>query len=172
MSEELWIFSLTLLMVWAEWSRPAGGTVKTFATLLEATAPEDILQLAALSFPKPRVHMRSRSSPVCVLGNESEIGVAASPPSPSTCSSLGWCDCCPPPWTDLPACPGRRWPPHSALHNLPPSEKRGFPPAYFQQRIRGNEVLPLGCHLDFRVSFQEALRNSPPKHKFGNRGIN
>lgn len=51
--------------------------------------------------------------------------------------------------------------PHAVLYNLPPSEKRGFPPAYFQQRIRDSEVLPSGCHLDICVVFQEDLRNLP-----------
>ena len=52
-----------------------------------------------------------------------------------------------------------------ALHKFPASEKRGFPPTYFQQRIRGKEVLPLECHLDFCVIFQGGLRDCPLKHK-------
>lgn len=61
--------------------------------------------------------------------------------------------------------------PGHPLRNLPPSEKRGFPPAYFQQRIRGNEVLPWERHLDFCVIFQEGLGILPRKHEFLNHGI-
>lgn len=57
------------------------------------------------------------------------------------------------------------------LCNLPPSEKRGFPPAYFQQRIRDNEVLPWERHLDFCVIFQEGLGVLPRKHEVLNHGL-
>lgn len=57
-------------------------------------------------------------------------------------------------------------PPHTALRDLPPSEERGFSPAYFQPRIRDTEVLPLGYHLDSCASFQEDLRSLPLKPKF------
>lgn len=61
--------------------------------------------------------------------------------------------------------------PGHLLCNLPPSEKRGFPSAYFQQRIRDNEVLPWERHLDFCVIFQEGLSVLPRKHVFLNHGI-
>lgn len=56
-----------------------------------------------------------------------------------------------------------------ALHNLPASEKRGFPPTYFLQRIRDNEVLPLEWHLDFCVIFQGGLSSCSLKHKYGDK---
>lgn len=57
-----------------------------------------------------------------------------------------------------------------ALHNLLASEKRGFPPTYFQPRIRDNEVLSLEYHLDFCVIFfQEGISDCPLKHKYGDK---
>ena len=79
-----------------------------------------------------------------------------------------------PPAPDRPRCHERRRLNLQAGHllrNLPPSEKRGFPLAYFQQRIRDNEVLPWERHLDFCVIFQEGLSVLPRKHEFLNHGI-
>lgn len=65
--------------------------------------------------------------------------------------------------------PGKKAAALWALHNLPASEKRGFPPTYFQQRIRDNDILPLESHLDFCVIFQGSLRDCPLKHKYGDK---
>lgn len=88
-------------------------------------------------------------SQVHILGNVSLRLMCWCPPSLTPAPSTGAaCLLLPSLWTDL-RLSGKELATSWALHNLPASEKRGFPPTYFQQRIRDNEVLPLEYHLDF-----------------------